>query len=89
MKQELLDIINHYGLERQLIKLSEEIAELQQAILLDDGSMESLDHIIEEYGDVENVLEQFRYFFDLDYSKVSESRAYKINRTKERMEEEK
>lgn len=88
-KQDLLKIINHFGLERQLIKLSEEVAELQQAILLDDGSEEALEHIIEEYGDVENVLEQFRFYKELDYTKVVYGRINKIKRTLKKIEEEK
>lgn len=81
MKEDLLEIINHFGLEHQLVKLSEEVTELILAIATYDGSKEAFEHIEEEYGDVENVLNQFRFKLDLNYSNIMKSREYKNVRT--------
>lgn len=85
MKKELLEIFLHYGVSNQAKKLMEECTELFEAILLDDGSEEALEHIEEEYADVENVLEQFKFHYCLDYTKIAKKRVEKINRQLERM----
>lgn len=89
MKQDLLNIIKHYGLRNQLKKLSEEVYEFQEAILMDDGSEESLNHIIEEYSDIQVILEQFLNFYELDITKIIETKVKKTARTLRRIEDEK
>lgn len=88
MKDEKLKIITYYGIRNQLKKLSEEIYEFQEAILMDDGSEECLEHIIEEYADIEVVLEQFKEYYVMDNSKIAEQKVFKIMRTLERIDEE-
>ena len=88
MKEDLLQIINHYGLTKQLKKLSEEIYELQEAILLDEGSIECYDHILEEYADVQVILSQIEEYFELDQNKLVEMQSFKISRTLERIKNE-
>lgn len=88
MNEDKLKIINHFGLRNQLKKLSEEVYEFQEAILMDDGSEECLEHIIEEYADIEVVLEQFKEYYELDYSKIARQKVFKIMRTLERIEKE-
>ena len=85
METELLEIIQHYGLRNQLKKLSEEIYEFQEAILMDDGSEEAYDHICEERADIEVLLRQFEYFLDIKYDNISKWMVKKINRTRERI----
>lgn len=89
MKEDLLKIINHYGVSKQLKKLSEEIFELQEAILLDLYDKESYDHILEEYADVQVVLSQIEEYFELDQNKLVEMQSFKISRTLERIKNEK
>lgn len=89
MEFELLEIINHYGLRNQLKKLAEEIYELQEAILMDDNSEESLNHICEERADVEILLRQLDCYLEIKYEDVSKWMVQKIRRTKERIENEK
>ena len=89
MEQELLEIIKYYGLRSQLKKLSEEVYELQEAILLDEGGEESYQHICEERADVEVLLRQLDEYFDLKFSDVSKWIVRKVNRTKERIANEK
>lgn len=88
MEQDLLKIINHFGLRNQLKKLSEEVYELQEAILLDDGSEECLQHICEERADVEVLLRQLDKYFEIKFGDVSIWMIKKINRTLERINEE-
>lgn len=86
MKDEKLKIINHYGIRNQLKKLSEEVYEFQEAILMDDDSEECLEHIIEEYADIEVILDQFKEYYELDYSEIAQQKVFKIMRTLERIE---
>ena len=88
MKEDLLKIINHYGVSKQLKKLSEEIFELQEAILLDLNDQQSYDNILEEYADVQVVLSQIEEYFELDQNKLVEMQSFKISRTLERIKNE-
>lgn len=88
MEQEFLEIIKFYGLKNQLKKLSEEVYELQEAILLDEGGIESYQHICEERADVEVLLRQLDQYFELKFSDISIWMVKKINRTKERIADE-
>lgn len=100
MKNNLLKIINHYGISNQLKKLSEEIFELQEAIITRERDYMSCDattimdmankkHIEEEFADVCVVLEQFKVYYDLDNDKIIEIMKQKINRQLKRIEREK
>ena len=93
MKKALLKIIKHYGVRHQQRKLSEEVFELQEAIsnhewLKSERGMENKTHIIEEIGDVLNVVEQFMYFYEIDVNDVIESKHRKVDRQLDRMKEE-
>lgn len=88
MEKDLLEIIKHYGLRNQLKKLSEEVYELQEAILLDEGGEESYQHICEERADVEVLLRQLDEYFDLKFSDISKWIVKKVNRTLERIDKE-
>lgn len=81
MEDKLLKIINYYGVDNQQRKLEEEVFELQQAISLERYGEDDKDHIIEEIGDVFNLLDQFVYYYELDVSKIVYSRMEKIDRT--------
>ena len=100
MKEDLLKIINAYGISNQLKKLSEEIFELQEAIFKyeelkkwDDeyysvDLKSAIEHIEEEYADVCVVLEQFKAYYNLDNDKIIEIMKQKINRQLDRIEKE-
>ena len=85
MKEDLLNIINHFGLTNQLKKLSEEVFELQEAILTDAGDKECYDHIVEEMADVYVVMEQLEEYFEVNQDKLIAMESYKIRRTLERI----
>lgn len=88
MSEELLKIINHYGLTPQLKQLSEEVYELIEAILLDVDDEESLEHIKEEIADVIVMVEQFRLYYDIDISEIKEIGRNKIKRQLGRISKE-
>jgi NTP pyrophosphatase (non-canonical NTP hydrolase) len=88
MKKDLLKIINHYGVNNQLMKLTEETLELQEAIIEYENKIGEKEHITEEVADVLNVVEQFIYYYEIDFNKVIEIKHNKVHRQLERMKEE-
>lgn len=101
MKEYLIKIINHYGIELQLRKFQEEVFELNEAIITHElkKSVEyeiplteiigTREHIAEEIADVFNLVEQFMYFYNIDIQDVIEIKHKKIHRQLERIENEK
>lgn len=98
MKDKELQIINHYGIEAQLKKLSEEVFELQKAITeyeyeLDGCNYSAItdelyEHIEEEFADVIVVLRQFYEHYELDFKKEFKIMEHKIDRTLNKIKEE-
>lgn len=69
-------IIEYYGVNNQLKKLTEEVYELQESIL----EQHNIEHILEEYADVEVILEQIKQYFKLDDDKIELIKDYKVAR---------
>lgn len=100
MKEYLIKIINHYGIEHQQRKFQEEVFELNEAIITHElkKSVEyeiplteiigTREHIAEEIADVFNLVEQFMYFYNIDIQDVIEIKHKKIHRQLERIENE-
>lgn len=90
-QEELLRIIEYYGPEHQLLKLTEEFGEATQAIIkfmtstLSDDMSELCIHLIEELEDVRILLDQLESYLGRDYN----VRKYKIQRTLERIQKDK
>ena len=89
MKENLLKIINHYGVLPQLKKFNEEAYELIEAIIKHEALGCEYKHIAEEIADVLNMVEQFMCYYDIDIQDVIEIKHHKINRQLERIENEK
>lgn len=101
MDEKLLQIINHYGIDNQLKKLSEEIFELQQAINTHElkSSVEyeiplteivgTKEHITEEIADVMVMLCQFKEYYHISYENIEKIMDYKIERQLKRIKKEK
>lgn len=85
MKEKLLKIIKHYGLNHQQRKLEEEVYELQEAIIKGDDK----EHITEELADVCVLLMQITNYFKLDVPSIDKIMEMKIDRQIERIENEK
>ena len=102
MKDKLLKIISHYGINNQQRKLQEEVFELQEAIIkYEDYAYENYDygvgkvewgkwreHIAEEITDVLVMLKQFQYYYEITDGKIEKVMEFKIDRQLERMKSE-
>lgn len=91
MKEDLLKIINTYGVNAQQRQLAEEVFELQEAITTlecrkYDIEGDEIDNIAEEIADVLNLIEQFMYYYDIDFDKeVLEIKHEKVKRQIDRI----
>ena len=82
MNDKLFKIFSHFGLRKQLKKLSEECYELIEAMLDNDK-----EHIIEEIADVQVLLNQFKELYKIYDDEIVEIMEHKIDRTLDRIEE--
>ena len=93
MKDKLLQIINYYGLDKQLKYIHSEYFELDEAILnyqnsgwdFDYEDAEQLEreykhHIAEELADIQVMLKQFQYYFDIEDEEIKKSNIALIER---------
>jgi len=100
VKEDLLKIIEHYGVGNQLRKLNEESYELIEAVRdyqedyektkgVQDGINKYFkENILEEFADCMVLLEQIKTYYDLDNEKIIDMMYYKIERQIKRMEDE-
>ena len=100
MKEELLKIINHYGVMPQLKYFQSEVFELNEAIIQKEypaisknskpKDLESYEtrHIAEEIADVCVMLREFMEYYDISQDEISVLMEYKINRQIERIANE-
>lgn len=87
MKEDLLKIIEHFGIENQQRKLQEELFELQQEItIFEQGNNQSYQEITEEMVDVIILLKQLFYHYELNDYQMKQIEERKIKRTLERIE---
>lgn len=103
MKENLLQIINHYGVLPQLKQFNEEAYELIEAIRNYEYQYDACEvigckehhiekekeHIAEEIADVLVMLKQFQHYYRIEDEQIEEVMIYKINRQLERMNNEK
>ena len=75
-KDKLKKIFQYHGLSTQLKKLSEEVFELQEAILTGNNSAD----ITKEFADVMVILCQIREIYNLDDEEIKDAMKYKIDR---------
>lgn len=96
MKDDLLEIIQRYGVNHQQRKFNEEVFELQEAILEyenDKMHNEELiqndrEHIAEEIADCLVLLKQFQVYYDISAEQIKEIMKFKTKRQRERMKNE-
>lgn len=98
MKEDLLKIINHYGIKKQLKYIHSEYFELDEAIICfeeelpytENGEefLELKSHIIEEIADVMVMLKQFQYHYHISDEDIENVMKSKTERQLERIEEE-
>lgn len=89
--QDLEKIIEHYGINNQLKKFNEETYELVEAILTFgvENHYKSLNHVIEEMGDVYVVLKQLQVYYGIPDSEIEDIMKFKVDRQLCRIESEK
>ena len=98
MKEDLLKIIKHYGINAQQRQLAEEVFELQEAILTRElhwhydteiQDIRPLDnHIAEEIADVMVMLNQFKSYYGIPNETILVFMRGKVNRQLERIKNE-
>lgn len=95
MKEDLLQIIQHYGINHQQRKFQEEVFELNEAIICcenddfsyyDEVCKSNKKHITEEIADNFVLLKQFQYYYEITDKEIEEVMQFKINRQLERIE---
>jgi NTP pyrophosphatase (non-canonical NTP hydrolase) len=97
MKEDLLKIINHYGVNKQLKYIHTEYFELDEAITIfentDFGKWEDKKYMFtkdieEEIADVMVMLKQIQYHYKIKDEAIEETMKLKIERQLKRIEEE-
>mgnify|MGYP003304052278 CR=1 FL=1 len=100
MKEDLLKIIEHYGVIPQLKYFQSEVFELNEAIIekehIDNGELHEIGiskdyywaHVCEEIADCYVMLEQLRHYYDISDGAIKHSMELKIKRQLERIKNE-
>lgn len=95
MKDKLLEIINHYGIDKQLKYIHSEYFELDEAIVKNLNE-EIIDvkvclkrDIAEELADVTCMLKQFQYYYEISDEEIEKIMQEKVDRQLERIKKEK
>ena len=88
MKEDLLKIVNHYGLKHQLKYIHSEYFELDEAILNYITRDEDREHIAEELSDCFVMLKQFQYYYGIEDKDIERIMKSKIDRQLGRIEKE-
>lgn len=86
MKREALKIFNHYGYKNQLKKLSEEVYEFIEAVIEYEEGIDDIRHVIEEMGDIETILYQFKEANDIKGAEICDVVEFKLSRECGRIE---
>ena len=103
MKEDILKIINHYGVKHQLKYFQSEVFELNEAIVETKMKMREMEgktpeiveptletyrlHIAEEIADVMVMLKQFQYYYKISDEEIEDVMKYKVQRQLERIGE--
>ena len=95
MKEDLLKIINYYGVLPQLKYFQSEVFELNEAVVIreQEESPSSYtdkleEHIAEEIADVMVMLKQFQYYYRIEDKEIEEVMKYKVERQLSRIAKE-
>ena len=102
MKEDLLKIIKHYGVNAQQRQFAEEVFELQEAIYQYIAQKEACEnigcstihvdkckeHIAEEIADVIVMLKQFRIYYNISDKTINTIMRKKVNSQLERIKNE-
>lgn len=81
MKEDLLKIINHYGLMESLKYIHSEYFELDEAII----KYEDVNNIAEEIADIMTMLKQFQYYYNIKDEQIEDIMKSKVKRQLKRI----
>lgn len=82
IKSKMLKLIEHFGKLHQVVKLGEEVGELNKAILnYENGFKRTNSEITEEIADVYLLLEQIALMYELDEDEIIQVMLMKLDRT--------
>ena len=89
----LQQAINHYGVEKQLNKVDEELKELKEALKNWRNDKYELDNVIDEMADVKIMLMQLKIILEMNCKlditeEVNQRIDFKLNRLKQRIEDD-
>ena len=88
--EKLETICQHYGIRKQIKKLSEEVFELQEAVIDNEWDVDgNTDHIAEELADVMVLWAQITLHYDIPTQTVQGIMEEKVERQLKRIEDEK
>lgn len=88
--EDLEKICQHYGIRKQIKKLSEEVFELQEAVIDNEWDVDgNTDHIAEELADVMVLWEQIRLHYGVPIQVIQGIMKEKVERQLKRIKEEK
>lgn len=79
-------IFNYFGYENQRRKLTEEVQELNDAILLYEKGIGDIKDVVEEMGDLFNVLDGFIQEYDITQNELGQIMQLKLDRTVKRID---
>lgn len=79
-------VFNYFGYENQRRKLTEEVQELNDAILLYEKGIGDIKDVIEELGDIYNVISGFVIEYDIGIEELETTMRNKMNRTLKRID---
>lgn len=98
MKEDLLKIINHYGVMPQLKYFQSEVFELNEAVIkaecdrlidvIHKPCENCREHIAEEIADVMVMLKQFQLYYGIKSEEIKDMMVFKIERQLERIKKE-
>lgn len=97
MTEDLLKIINAYGLNKQLKYIHSEYFELDEAIIqfeydeydyYSEVEESHKKHIAEELADIMVMLKQFQYYYGIEDNQIEDIMKYKIQRQLDRINSE-
>ena len=90
MEDKALKIFNNFGSESQEKKLVEELFEFLKAYTLYVNGLDTREHVVEEFSDVELLMFQFKQVLKITNVEQFENQMFKIERTfkKYKIEEE-
>lgn len=92
MKEDILKIIQHYGVMPQLKYFQSEVFELNEAIIKAEENLaleKYIEHITEEIADVLHMLIQFILYYEIPEEDIRKVLEYKVNRQSKRVDNEK